>query len=201
MLSFSHLRQTRIRRKTMVLCESDTISTPHTTAASGFGSGLCARAAWMPDHAGMMPEERVPLAERAGRLDLAYDTARKHLSAGPLRDEKHQGCWWVWVPVPDNAGPMLDPFDTMPGAVIARLESEVACLRAELVSRTEDVRCKDQLLARVPERIPERAATGEDAPQDARTSTPRDAAHDRIPTPRLAQRTLRGQPGNASGAR
>ena len=74
-------------------------------------------------------------------------------------------------------------------------------LHPGLVSRTEAVRRKDQLLARVPDRIPERAATGEDAPQDARTGTPRGAPHDRIHTPRQAQRTLRGQPGNASGAR
>jgi hypothetical protein len=108
--------------------------------------------------------------------------------------------------MPDHAGMMPDPSRTVPNAmqdaVIARLESEIAFLRAELVSRTEDVRRKDQLLARVPERIPERAATGEDTLQDARTGIPRDAAHDRIPTPRLlAQRTLRGQPSNASGAR
>jgi len=107
--------------------------------------------------------------------------------------------------MPDHAGMMPDPSRTVPNAmqdaVIARLESEVAFLRAEPATCTEAVRRKDQLLARVPERIPERAATGEDTLQDARTGIPRDAAHDRIPTPRLAQRTLRGQPGNASGAR
>src|SRR5215204_5814353 len=107
------------------------------------------------------PDEFVPLAEGARRLGLAHDTARKHLSAGTLRGEKRQGRWWVWVPMPDDAGPMPDASGSVPDVVIARLESEVAFLRSELVSRTEELRRKDHLLAAAMERIPELPATVE----------------------------------------
>jgi hypothetical protein len=140
----------------------------------GFGAGLFARAKWMPDHAGMSKKERIPLAERARRLVLAHDTARKHLSAGSLRGEKRQGRWWVWVPMPDDAGPMPDVSGFVPDAVIARLESEVAFLRTELVSRTEELRRKDHLLAAAMERIPELSATVEDAPRAANSAPLRD---------------------------
>jgi hypothetical protein len=111
---------------------------------------------------GTMPEELVPLAEGARRLGLAHDTARKHLAAGTLRGEKQQGRWWVWVPrLPEPSG---TPSGTMPDTLIEAQRSEIAYLRSALDSEIEARRRADHLVAGLMERLPELAATSQDAP-------------------------------------
>ena len=63
---------------------------------------------------------------------------------------------------------MPDPSRTVPNAmqdaVIARVESEVAFLRAEPATCTESVRRKDHLLAAALDGIPELPAVSDDPP-------------------------------------
>ncbi len=113
-----------------------------------------------PDPIRHMPEELVPLAEGARRLGIVHDTLRKKLAAGTLRGEKRDGRWYVWVPEPSGMPSGTGPASSGTDPMLGRLESEVAFLRNELESRTEEIRRRDHIIAGLVERVRELPASG-----------------------------------------
>jgi hypothetical protein len=127
-----------------------------------------------PAHDRQMPAAMLPLDEAAARLDLKPETLRKALAAGRRQGEKRDGRWWAWVPadagMDAGTAPGTTGTDTgmVPAAMLARVEAEVAFLRAELDARTEETRRLHHLLAGLIERVGALpATTAADAPQDA----------------------------------
>jgi len=133
----------------------------------------------------------IPIAEAAARLGISADAVRKRIQRGKLTGHKTDTGWTVdWIEL--DSGP--EPVQTVSidaSAVIARLESEVAFLRSELASRTEEVRRKDHLLAGALERIPAVSAGG--SGQDAAVTHERAPVGDVAPagTPTLIERLRR----------
>ena len=118
----------------------------------------------------MTPQDSPHLSvkDAARRLGISPEAVRKRLDRGTLHGVKRGRVWLVSLSaedapqdaVPDARGM---PPDAAPDALVAHLQDEVAFLRGELESRTEELRRKDHLLAAALECIPELPATVEDA--------------------------------------
>jgi hypothetical protein len=126
------------------------------------------------------------VAEAAAQLEVTPDAVRRRLHRGTLAGVKaSDGQWRVWLPEqpPGHApgpapGERQDIARTPPAqdALIARLESENAYLRVTLDAEIEARRRADHLVAGLMERLPELAATVEDAAQDTQRAP---TAHER----------------------
>ncbi len=113
-----------------------------------------------------MGRRRLDLKEAAETLGVTSEAIRKRAKRGTLPSETGEdGRLYVWV---DDGSPTGGTVpDTDKDAHIASLEDQVSFLRAELVTRNEELRRKDHILAALTERIPELEPA---APPEARES-------------------------------
>src|SRR5919206_3016226 len=105
-----------------------------------------------------MGRQRLDLKEAAEALGVTSEAVRKRAKRGTLpSDTGPDGRMYVWVDARVDGG--SDTGWTPPvsdkDAHISSLEDQVSFLRAELVTRNEELRRKDHLLAALTERIPE----------------------------------------------
>ena len=119
-----------------------------------------------------MGRQRLDLKEAAEALGVTSEAVRTRAKRGTLPSETGpDGRMYVWVDARVDGG--SDTGWTPPAsekdAHISSLEDQVSFLRAELVTRNEELRRKDHLLAALTERIPELEAPPEpsEAPQTA----------------------------------
>jgi hypothetical protein len=111
-----------------------------------------------------MGRQRLDLKEAAEALGVTSEAVRKRAKRGTLpSDTGPDGRMYVWVDSRVDGG--SDTGWTPPvsdkDAHISSLEDQVSFLRAELVTRNEELRRKDHLLAALTERIPELEASPE----------------------------------------
>src|ERR671933_1879830 len=107
-----------------------------------------------------MGRQRLDLKEAAEALGVTSEAVRKRAKRGTLpSDTGPDGRVYVWVDGGSDTGwtPPVSDKD----AHISSLEDQVSFLRAELVTRNEELRRKDHLLAALTERIPELEASPE----------------------------------------
>lgn len=105
-----------------------------------------------------MGRQRLDLKDAAEALGVTSEAVRKRAKRGTLPSETGpDGRMYVWVDARVDGG--SDTGWTPPAgdkdAHISSLEDQVSFLRAELVTRNEELRRKDHLLAALTERIPE----------------------------------------------
>ncbi len=115
----------------------------------------------------------VTIAEAARVLGLSTDAVRKRLHRGTLAGEKIGETWRVFLEAetveepaqdrPDPSSREPDSDRTRPDALVEALREEVAFLRRELETRTDELQRRDVLLREALARIPALGA-GQDAP-------------------------------------
>ena len=115
-----------------------------------------------------MGRQRLDLKEAAEALGVTSEAVRTRAKRGTLPSETGpDGRMYVWVDGGSDTG--WTPPASEKDAHISSLEDQVSFLRAELVTRNEELRRKDHLLAAPTERISELEAPPEpsEAPQTA----------------------------------
>ncbi len=132
------------------------------------------------DDAQVDDRTRVTVAQAAELLGLSAEAVRSRLQRGTLKSEKVSGTVYV----------LLDADQTRPSDVqsleqtavrtnaptadeahlVASLEEQVSFLRSELVTRNEELRRKDHIIAALTERIPELPAPGSSSQEAAEGS-------------------------------
>jgi hypothetical protein len=120
---------------------------------------------------------RVTVAQAAKLLGLSAEAVRSRLQRGTLKSEKVGGTVYVLLDT-DQARPSDDQSldhtavqTTAPtpddAHLVASLEEQVSFLRSELVTRNEELRRKDHIIAALTERIPELPAPGASTQESA----------------------------------
>ena len=117
---------------------------------------------------------RVPVVKAAELLGLTEGAVRQRIKRGTLPIEKAaDGSVYVQLDAdlegtnPDNTRTDTDSTADL-RMTIERLDSEVSFLRSELITRNEELRRKDHIIAALTERIPELEAPPEarEAPEE-----------------------------------
>ncbi len=119
--------------------------------------------------------DRLTVAEAAARLGISSDAVRSRLNRGTLEGRKEADGWVVYLPVEptvDQPSPTVERPSTdreptvVPDALLASkdetitgLRDEVAFLRRELETRTDELQRRDVLLREALERIPQLPST------------------------------------------
>ena len=105
---------------------------------------------------------RVPVPEAARVLGISPEAIRARIQRGTLRREKgSDGTVYVRLDIDQMRSyddRMDDSADTQSADqthLVASLEEQVSFLRAKLVTRNEELRRKDHIIAALTERIPE----------------------------------------------
>src|ERR671932_1694677 len=119
-----------------------------------------------------MGRQRLDLKEAAEALGVTSEAVRKRAKRGTLPSETGpDGRMYVWVDAQVDGGSDTGqtPPTTDKDAHIRSLEDQVSFLRSELVTRNEELRRKDHIIAALTERIPELEAPREprDGPETA----------------------------------
>ncbi len=122
-----------------------------------------------------MGRRRLDLKEAAETLGVTSEAIRKRAKRGTLPSETGEdGRLYVWV---DDGSPTgWTVPDTDKDAHIASLEDQVSFLRAELVTRNEELRRKDHILAALTERIPELEAPAAPEARESPTEASEESA-------------------------
>ena len=126
---------------------------------------------------------RVPVVKAAELLGLTEGAVRQRIKRGTLPIEKaNDGSVYVLLDADlvrtntDNTRTHYDSTSDL-HMTIERLDSEVSFLRSELITRNEELRRKDHIIAALTERIPElepaRAPTPETRESPQQPSEPR----------------------------
>ncbi len=123
--------------------------------------------------------DRLTVAEAAARLGISSDAVRSRLNRGTLEGRKEEDGWVVYLPVEVPIEPTVDqpsPTVERPSTdreptvatdallsskdeTITALRDEVAFLRRELETRTDELQRRDVLLREALERIPQLPAS------------------------------------------
>jgi len=117
-------------------------------------------------------------------LGISREALRKRINRGSITAEKRQGRWVVFLDADagrDAASPHQDAKrDTGQDAFVASLQEDIRFLRAELTSRSEELRREQHLLAALMERMPALAESSgiENASQDVNRGPQRDDGPD-----------------------
>ena len=115
--------------------------------------------------------DRLMVVEAAARLGISSDAVRSRLNRGTLEGRKEEDGWVVYLPVEptvDQPSPAVerpstdreptvapDALLTSKDETITALRDEVAFLRRELETRTDELQRRDVLLREALERIPQ----------------------------------------------
>ena len=117
---------------------------------------------------------RVTVQEAAKLLGISPEAVRARIQRGTLpRDKDPDGTVYVWLsdnrarPNRDRTGDETSAQSPDQTHLVASLEEQVSFLRAELVTRNEELRRKDHIIAALSERIPELSAptASQEAPE------------------------------------
>lgn len=104
----------------------------------------------------------VPVPEAARILGISPEAVRARIQRGTLHKEKSSdGTVYVRLDADqtrsygDRTGDVTDGQSSDQSQLVGSLEEQISFLRAELVTRNEELRRKDHIIAALTERIPE----------------------------------------------